>query len=137
MRKLGVDLGQVRIGLALSDALNIFASALETYHRKSLDVDLKHIADVANANEVDVIVFGLPLNMDGTQGEKCKETYEFADKLKEYCNQKIVFIDERLTTVSAEKMLIDANVSRKDRKQVIDKIAATFILQSYLDKKSI
>ncbi len=137
MRKLGVDLGQVRIGLALSDALNIFASALETYHRISIEEDLKHIADIANKNEVDVIVFGLPLNMDGTEGEKCQETYEFAEKLKKYCNQDIVFVDERLTTVSAEKVLIDANVSRKNRKQVIDKVAATFILQSYLDKKDV
>ncbi len=137
MRKLGVDLGQVRIGLALSDALNIFASALETYYRKNLEQDLKHIADIANKNDVDVIVFGLPLNMDGTQGEKCQETYDFANELKKYCNQKIVFIDERLTTVSAEKVLIDANVSRRDRKEVIDKVAATFILQSYLDKKSV
>ena len=135
MRKLGVDLGQVRIGLAMSDALNIFASALETYKRKSLDEDLQHIAKIANENDVDVIVFGLPINMDGTQGVKCQETYEFVDNLKKYCKQKIVFQDERLTTVSAERMLIDANVSRKDRKQVIDKVAATFILQSYLDKK--
>lgn len=137
MRKLGVDLGQVRIGLALSDALNIFASAYETYTRVNLEDDLKHIADIANNNDVDVIVFGLPLNMDGTEGEKCAETYQFAEKLKEYCKQKMVFQDERLTTVSAEKVLLDANVSRRNRKQVIDKIAATFILQSYLDKKSI
>lgn len=137
MRKLGVDLGQVRIGIALSDSLNIFASALETYTRKNLKDDLLHIADLANKNDVDVIVFGLPINMDGTQGVKCQETYEFADKLKEFCKQEIVFQDERLTTVSAERALIDANVSRKDRKQVIDKVAATFILQSYLDKKRV
>ncbi len=137
MRKLGVDLGQVRIGIALSDSLNIFASALETYTRKNLKDDLLHIADLANKYDVDVIVFGLPINMDGTQGVKCQETFEFADKLKEFCKQEIVFQDERLTTVSAERALIDANVSRKDRKQVIDKVAATFILQSYLDKKRV
>lgn len=137
MRKMGVDLGQVRIGIALSDALNIFASAYETYKRVNLEKDLKHIAEIANNNDVDVIVFGLPINMDGTQGEKCHETYSFVEELKQYCNQKIVFQDERLTTVSAEKVLIDANVSRRDRKQVIDKVAATFILQSYLDRKSL
>lgn len=137
MKKMGVDLGQVRIGIALSDALNIFAYALETYKRKNLKEDLEYLAKIANENEVDTIVFGLPLNMDGTQGGKCQETYEFVENLKKYCNQKIVFQDERLTTVSAEKMLIDANVSRQGRKQVIDKIAATFILQSYLDKKSL
>lgn len=137
MRKLGVDLGQVRIGIALSDALNIFASALETYKRKSLEEDLQHIAKIADENEVDVIVFGLPINMDGTQGPKCEETYRFADELKKYCGQKIVFQDERLTTVSAEKVLIEANVSRKNRKEVIDKVAATFILQSYLDRKGL
>ena len=117
MKKMGVDLGQVRIGIALSEALNIFAYALETYKRKSLNEDLEYLAKIANENEVDTIVFGLPLNMDGTQGEKCQETYEFVENLKKYCNQKIVFQDERLTTVSAEKMLIDANVSRQGRKQ--------------------
>ncbi len=137
MKKMGVDLGQVRIGIALSDALNIFAYALETYKRKDLNEDLKHLAKIANDNDVDTIVFGLPLNMDGTQGKKCQETYDFVENLKKHCNQQIVFQDERLTTVSAEKMLIDANVSRQGRKQVIDKIAATFILQSYLDKKSL
>ena len=137
MRKLGVDLGQVRIGIALSDALNIFASALETYKRRTLEEDLQHIAKIANDNDVDVIVFGLPINMDGTQGEKCEETYRFVDALKKYCSQKIVFQDERLTTVSAEKALIEANVSRRDRKDVIDKVAATFILQSFLDRKSL
>lgn len=137
MKKMGVDLGQVRVGIALSDALNIFAYALETYKRRTLNEDFEHIAKIANDNDVDTIVFGLPLNMDGTQGEKCKETFEFVEGLKKYTDKNIVFQDERLTTVSAEKMLIDANVSRQGRKQVIDKIAATFILQSYLDKKSI
>lgn len=137
MKKMGVDLGRVRIGIALSDALNIFAFALETYKRRTLKEDLEYLAKVASDNDVDTIVFGLPLNMDGTEGEKCQETYEFVDNLKKYTDKNIVFQDERLTTVSAEKMLIDANVSRQGRKQVIDKIAATFILQSYLDKKSL
>lgn len=136
MKKMGVDLGQVRIGISLSDALNIFAYAFETYKRKTFEEDLKHIANIAKENDVDTIVFGLPLNMDGTEGEKCQETYAFVENLKMYCDKEIVFQDERLTTVSAQKMLIEANVSRENRKQVVDKIAATIILQSYLDKKS-
>ncbi|MBQ8762347.1 MAG: Holliday junction resolvase RuvX [Clostridia bacterium] len=133
MRKLGIDLGDARIGLALSDPLGIIASGLETYKRKNLEQDLQHIVDIIKSNNVDTIVMGLPKNMDGTEGERVEKTKEFCAKLKEVTDVKIVFMDERLTTVCAEKMLIESNVRREDRKKVIDKVAACIILQSWLD----
>lgn len=133
MRVLALDVGDVRIGLALSDALKITAQGLETLTRTDLDKDIKHIIDVIEKNEVSELVVGLPKNMNGTiglQGEKVKGFVEEFLKVKDI---KVSYIDERLTTVIAEKMLISADVSRKKRKQVVDKVAATIILQSYLE----
>lgn len=135
MRKLGLDFGDARIGLALSDPLGIFASGLETYHRKNLDADLQYIANLIKEKQVDTVVAGLPINMDGSMGPRVEKTKEFCQKLQEVCEVKIEYLDERLTTVAAEKMLIQADVRREDRKKVIDKVAATIILQSFLDRK--
>lgn len=136
MRKLALDLGDSRIGIAQSDLMGIIANGLETYHRKSLDEDLNYICNLVKNNNVNTVVLGLPINMDGSKGERVEKTYEFADKLKSVLpeNIKIEFIDERLTTVSAEKVLLQADVRRDKRKSVIDKMAATIILQCYLDK---
>lgn len=136
MRVLGIDFGQARIGFALSDPLKIFASGLENYKRKkNLDEDIQHILDIIKQNDVDTIVFGYPLNMDGTKGVKCQETQEFAQLLSQKTDTKIEFQDERLTTVSAHKMLIDSGYKTKDRRQVVDEVASCIILQAYLDKK--
>ena len=136
MRKLGLDFGDARIGLALSDPLGIFATGLETYHRKNLDADLKHIANLIQEKQVDTVVAGLPINMDGSMGPRVDKTKEFCEKLQEVCEGIVIeYLDERLTTVAAEKMLIEADVRREDRKKVIDKVAATIILQSFLDRK--
>ncbi len=134
MRKIAVDLGDVRIGLATSDIMGIIASGSETYMRRSEEEDLAYIANFAKKAEADTIVIGLPVNMDGTEGERAQISRDFADKIKELTDCKIVFEDERLTSKSAERMLIAADVRRDKRKKVIDKIAAAIILQSYLDK---
>jgi putative Holliday junction resolvase len=132
-RVMALDYGDVRIGIALSDITRFLASGLENYTRVSLDADCKHIAELISNNNVKVVVLGLPLNMDGTSGVRVEKTKEFAEELKKYTDAKIDFLDERLTSVSAEKILISADVSRKKRKQVLDKLSATIILQDYLD----
>lgn len=138
MRIMALDLGDSRIGIAFSDPMHIIANGYETYSRKKTDADFEHIVSLVKEKDVGVVVIGLPINMDGTMGERVDKSKEFGEKLKTLLpeNIKIDYMDERLTTVSAEKMLIDADVRRDKRKTVIDKIAATIILQSYLDKKS-
>lgn len=135
-RVLSLDYGDVRIGIAMSDVTRFLASGYENYTRKGLDADCKHIADIVTNNNVQVIVIGLPLNMDGSKGERVEKTYEFAEELSKYTDAKIEYLDERLTSVSAEKILISADVSRKKRKDVLDKLSATIILQDYLDQNN-
>lgn len=135
MRKLALDIGTVRIGIATSDPMGIIAGGFETYVRtKDEAKDVEYIAGLIKQKECDAVVLGLPLNMDGTEGEKVAEIREFADKLSVVTDVKIVFQDERLSTVSAQKMLIESGVRREKRKNVVDKVAATIILQSYLDR---
>ena len=135
-RIMALDYGDVRIGIALSDVTRFLASGLENYTRVNIEKDILHIVDIINNNNVKVVVFGLPLNMDGTEGVRVEKTREFASELSKYTDAKIDFLDERLTSVSAEKILISADVSRKKRKQVLYKLSATIILQDYLDSKS-
>ena len=135
MRKMALDIGTVRIGIATSDPMGIIASGYETFTRtKNFDNDLTYISRLAEEKGCDTFVIGLPLNMDGTEGEKVAEIREFAARLAEYTTLKIVFQDERLSTVSAEKALIEGGMHREKRKKVIDKVAATIILQTYLDR---
>ncbi len=135
MRKMALDIGTVRIGIATSDPMGIIAGGYETYTRtKDERKDLAYLADLAKNKGCDALVLGLPLNMDGTEGEKVAEIRDFAEKLSHYTDIKIVFQDERLSTVSAQKMLIESGVRREKRKNVVDKVAATIILQSYLDR---
>lgn len=135
MRKMALDIGTVRIGIATSDPMGIIAGGYETYTRtKDEQKDLAYLADLAKNKGCDALVLGLPLNMDGTEGEKVAEIRDFAEKLSHYTDIKIVFQDERLSTVSAQKMLIESGVRREKRKNVVDKVAATIILQSYLNR---
>lgn len=135
-RVMALDFGDARIGIAMSDIMKIIANGYETYKRVSEEKDLQYIASLVKPNLVDEIVFGLPINMDGTEGDRVVKTKEFAQKLQELLPDiKIAFQDERLTTVTGERMLIEAGVRREKRKGVIDKIAATIILQQYLDCK--
>lgn len=133
MRKLGIDYGDVRLGLALSDPMGIIAGALEVYTRKNTDADFEYIARIVREKEADTVVIGMPVNMDGTKGIRAEKSAAFGEKLKGYTNAKIDYIDERLSTVSAEKALIEVNMRREKRKGVIDKIAAQIFLQNYLD----
>ena len=133
--KIALDVGDVRIGVAVSDLLGITANPRETYWRKKddIDADIRYFCEYAKNEDADTFVLGLPKNMDGTEGPRAVVTREFGDKLAEASGIPVIYQDERLTTVSAERMLIDADVRREKRKQVIDKVAATIILQSYLD----
>jgi len=135
MRKIALDVGTVRIGIATSDPMGIIASGYETFVRsKDFEADLKKIAALAETKQADAFVIGLPLNMDGTEGEKVAEIRDFADNLSRFTDRKIVFQDERLSTVSAQKALIESGMRREKRKKVVDQVAATIILQSYLDR---
>ena len=133
--KIALDVGDVRIGVAVSDLLGITANPRETYWRKKgdIDADIRYFCEYAKKEDADTFVLGLPKNMDGTEGPRAEVTREFGTLLAETSGLPVVYQDERLTTVSAERMLIDADVGREKRKQVIDKVAATIILQSYLD----
>ena len=131
---MGLDFGDVRIGVALSDVTRFLATGYETYTRVNTEKDLEHLSNIISDNKVKVVVFGLPLNMDGSRGIRVEKTEQFAEKLQQKCNVKIEYYDERLSSVSAEEILIEAGVRRDKRKAVIDKLAATIILQSYLDK---
>ncbi len=132
-KKIGLDVGDVRIGIAVSDMLGMVANARESYTRKGLEKDLRYFTDLAKAENADAFVLGLPKNMDGTEGERVEVTREFGDKLHEFSGLPVVYMDERLSTVAAERMLIQADVRRDKRKKVIDKVAACIILQNYLD----
>ena len=134
-RKVALDIGDVRIGVAVSDMLGITANPRETYVRKdkTFEEDIAYFVKYAQTEDADAFVIGLPLNMDGTEGPRVEVTREFGNALKEASGLDIIYVDERLTTVSAENLLISADVRREKRKTVIDKVAATIILQSYLD----
>jgi len=135
MRKMALDVGDARVGIAFSDPLSIIAGDGETYKvTKDRKKDLTYFADYAKRKECDLIVIGLPVNMDGTEGPRAEKTRAFASELAEYTDLPIVFQDERWSTVSAEKMLIESGVRREKRKDVVDLVAAKIILQSYLDK---
>lgn len=132
-RILGLDVGDVRIGAAMSDLLMITAQGIETYTRKDLETDIGHFCALMDEHGVDTIVCGLPKNMNGTLGEQAEKVQDFAEKLKEASGRKLVYWDERLTTKSAHRTLLEADMSRKKRKAVVDKVAAVYILQGYMD----
>lgn len=136
MKIVALDIGTVRIGVATSDILEIIASAYEVYRRKRLDIDTKHIAELVHNLDAGLIVIGLPLKMDGTEGQSVEMAKSFGGELSKLTTVPIVYQDERLSTVTAEKILIESGMRREKRKDKIDSIAATIILQTYLDKKS-
>jgi putative Holliday junction resolvase len=136
MRALGLDFGERRIGVAVSDELGWTASAVGTVERTGDDGEFRRIAEMAQQYQADVIVVGLPVNMDGTLGpgaEKCKA---FAERLRQTLNMPVHLWDERLTTVTAERTLIEAGMGRRKRKRVVDRLAAAVMLQHYLDSRA-
>lgn len=136
MRIMGLDVGDKRIGIALSDSLGITAQGHSVLERKIKQGDFKAIDDLCQQFEVDTIVIGMPLNMNGTKGPRAEIVQNFARELADYCGKAIEFWDERLSTVSAEKLLLEADLSRKKRRGLRDKIAAVYILQGYLDRRN-
>lgn len=134
-RILGLDVGDKTIGVAVSDLLHFTAQGLTTIRRESKVKDFAAIEALLKEYDAKKVVVGLPKNMNGTIGPQGDKVVKFAEKIKNKFNIDIIYIDERLTTVSAERVLIEGDVRREDRKKFIDKVAATYILQSYLDMK--
>lgn len=134
MRIMALDVGSKRIGVALSDPLKITAQGLETFQRTTLEEDIRGLWKLIDDHEVGQLVVGLPKNMDGSIGFKAEEVRQFVADLTAQRSIEVIWVDERLTTVSAERTLLEADVSRAKRKKVIDKMAAVLILQSYLDR---
>lgn len=132
-----MDVGDKTIGVAVSDLLGLTAQGVETIRRTNIKEDLKKLETLIKNKEVDKIVVGLPKNMNGTVGPQGEKVLAFVERMRKRFTQEIILWDERLTTVAAEKTLIDADVSRGKRKQVIDMVAATYILQGYLDSRNI
>ncbi len=131
---VGLDLGTITIGVAVSDQLRRVATALETIRRKKFGVDAEHLLRICAHREIGGLVLGLPLNMDGTEGPRCQSTRAFARNLENLTDLPITFWDERLSTVAAERALLEADTSRKRRAEVIDHVAASYILQGALDR---
>lgn len=135
MRILALDVGDARIGIAYTDALELSVNPYESFKRKNTQEDYSHIAEIIKKLKAERVVIGLPLNMDGTEGERVEKTKLFAEELRKYTEVPFDWQDERLTTVTAERILIEQGMRREKRKDVIDKVAAMVILSSYLDRK--
>jgi putative Holliday junction resolvase len=131
---MGIDYGLKRIGIAMTDFLQITASPFDTVKNVSLKKNALKILEIAKNNDVSLIVLGLPLNMNGTEGKMAETVRKFVEEIKFLSDIEITTVDERLTTVQAERMLIEeADISREKRKNLKDKVAATLILRTYLD----
>ncbi|MBC2317625.1 Holliday junction resolvase RuvX [Listeria booriae] len=135
MRTMGLDVGSVTVGVAISDALCWTAQGIETItiNEQAKQFGYDRVKELAEQNEVTKIVVGLPKNMNNTIGERAEASQKYAEVLESRTGIPVVLWDERLTTAAAERTLLEADVSRKKRKKVIDKLAAVMILQSYLD----
>ncbi|QXM07472.1 Holliday junction resolvase RuvX [Crassaminicella indica] len=133
MRIMGLDVGDKTIGVAASDPLGWTAQGIETIRRTNKKADYRRIGEIIEEKEITKIIVGIPKNMNGSLGPQGEKVLEFVEGLKNRFKIEIILWDERLTTVAAERMLISGDVSRKKRKKVIDMVAATYILQGYLD----
>ncbi|MDA7550261.1 MAG: Holliday junction resolvase RuvX [Rhodobacteraceae bacterium] len=131
---IGLDLGTKTIGVAISDSLRLTATPIETIKRVKFTADAARLTDMITEREIGGIILGLPRNMDGSEGPRCQSTRAFARNLSRICDLPIGFWDERLSTVAAEKALLEADTSRKRRAEVIDHVAASYILQGALDR---
>lgn len=133
-RLIGVDLGSKTIGLALSDVSLSIASPLETIRRTKFTADAERLIALAKQHDAGALVFGLPLNMDGTEGPRCQSTRAFIRNLEKLTDLPIAFWDERLSTMAVTRTLLDADASRARRAELVDKMAAAYILQGALDR---
>lgn len=137
---MALDVGDKTIGVAISDPLFIMATGHSTIFRENLEKDFENLKNIIEKEDIIKIIIGLPKNMNNTIGPQGEKVLNFVEDLKNFLKENdfkidIIMQDERLTTVSAERILIEGNMSRKNRKKVIDKVAATYILQSFLDRK--
>ena len=137
MRILGIDYGDARTGIAITDALNITAQGLETIHNNNSDkIILKRIDEILEEYEIDTIVIGKPINMDGTSSKRTEITEKFIHKLKcKYNKLKIEIIDERLTTVAAHKTMNFLDVNKNKKRNIVDTISAVYILETYMERE--
>ncbi len=135
-RLMGLDLGEKTIGIALSDGLRMTATPVETLRRRKFTPDARHIIDMAKRENVAAFVIGLPVNMDGSMGPRVQSTKAFARNLARLTDIPVVLWDERLSTAAVERTLLEADMSRAKRAQVVDKLAAAWILQGLLDRLS-
>lgn len=138
MRKIGIDYGDARVGLAITDELNITVQGLETIHHKGNDkIVLARLDEIFAKYAVDTIVVGMPFNMDGSSTFRVEATNKFIHKLKcKYNKMKIETVDERLTTVQAHKTMNDLNLNPKKKKNIVDTISAVYILEIYVNKNN-
>ncbi|MBU5590935.1 Holliday junction resolvase RuvX [Clostridium sp. MSJ-4] len=136
MRILGLDVGDKTIGVAVSDPLGFTAQGITTIRRKNKNVDIEEIRVICKEYEVETIVVGLPKNMNGTIGPQGEKILGFSKQIGKALNIPIEMWDERLTTIAAERAMLEADLSRAKRKKIVDKVAATYILQGYLDRIS-
>jgi len=134
MRTMGLDIGSSTIGVAIGDELGMTAQGLKTIKRKSMKEDLREITTIIAQYGIDKIVVGLPKNMNGTLGKQAEMVFQWIKAFKEKKHLPVVTWDERLSTIGASKILLEADLSRKKRKKVIDKLAAVLILQGYLNQ---
>lgn len=133
-RLMGLDLGTKTIGLALSDIMRTIATPLQTIRREKFTTDIKILLQLAKEHDVSTLVIGMPFNLDGSEGPRAQATRAFARNLGQHTELPLVFWDERLSTVAVERTLLEADASRKRRAEVIDKMAAAYILQGALDR---
>ena len=136
MRILGLDVGSKTIGVALSDPLGWTAQGITTIKRTKKEQDIEEIRKICKEYSVESIVVGLPKNMNGTIGDSGEKVLNFSEEIKESLEIKVEMWDERLTTIAAHKAMLEADLSRGKRKKIVDKIAAIYILQGYLDRLS-
>ena len=136
MKIMALDVGNKRIGVALSDELQILAQPLYTIHRKGIERDIEEIVKIINDNNVEEVIVGLPKNMDGTTGFQGEKTIKFAEILRQSTDRPLIMWDERMTTISARRIMIENDVKQKDKKNLVDTIAAVVILETYLSRKN-
>lgn len=135
MRTMGLDVGTKTVGVAVSDELGYTGQAVVTVRRTNLKADLEALARLIAEHEVTRVVVGLPLNMNGSEGPRAEASREFGRKVEERLKVPVEYWDERLTTVAAQRTLLEADLSRQKRKQVVDRLAAALILQGWLDAR--
>ncbi|MBI4341076.1 MAG: Holliday junction resolvase RuvX [Candidatus Omnitrophica bacterium] len=133
MRILGLDVGQRRIGVAVSDSLGLTAQGLTVVQRRATEADAEAISRLAKEQDVSTVVVGLPLTLEGRRGPQADRVASFAEALQRVCGLPVVWVDERFTTAQGERALLAGGASRKRRKDIVDQVAAQLILQAYLD----